>query len=107
MIFGGFPKKQFSKQLWERVPQFIPHSVVVNSFCTSQFPDKSVNSFFVSVIVKDKLKFVGQLTSANRLERRFVWHNCVLSGQAPVDGKLARDAVENAWLYSLWFGVYG
>ena len=40
----------------ERLGTVISHTVFINSFCTSQFPRKSVNSFFISVISEDKLK---------------------------------------------------
>ena len=45
--------------------KFISQKVYVKSFCRSQFPHKSVNLSFTSVIVKDKL-------TADRLDRRGV-----------------------------------
>ena len=35
--------------------KLISRKVFLQSFCNSQFPHKSVNSLFISVIVKDKL----------------------------------------------------
>ena len=35
--------------------EFISHEVFFKSFCKSQFPHKSVNLFFILVIVKDRL----------------------------------------------------
>jgi len=35
--------------------RFISHKVLLKPFCKSQFPHKSVNLFFILVIVKDKL----------------------------------------------------
>ena len=34
----------------------ISQKVLVTTFCTSQFPQKSVNLFFMLVAIKDKLK---------------------------------------------------
>ena len=34
---------------------FISHKVLIKSFCKSQFPHKSVNLFFILIIIKDKL----------------------------------------------------
>jgi len=36
-------------------PDDIPQKVLRRSFCTSQFPHKSVNVFFILVIIMDKL----------------------------------------------------
>ena len=33
---------------------FISHKVSLQSFCTSQFPHKSVNLFFILLVAKDK-----------------------------------------------------
>ena len=39
---------------WSR-PDLISQKVFIKSFCKSQFPHKSVNLFFISVMIKDKL----------------------------------------------------
>ena len=36
-------------------PALISQKVFIKSFCKSQFPHKSVNLFFILVIIKDKL----------------------------------------------------
>jgi len=36
-------------------PELISHKVFLKSFCKGQSPHKSVNVFFILVIVKDKL----------------------------------------------------
>ena len=38
---------------------FISHKVFFKSFCKTQFPHKSVNFFFILVIVKDTLSDFG------------------------------------------------
>ena len=53
--------------------KLISQKVFLKLFLEIQFPHKFVNLFFISVIAKEKLKdFVGELTSAKRLERHSV-----------------------------------
>ena len=55
------------------VDESISQKVFVKSFCRSEFPHKSVNLFYVLVIIKDKLtdlsrrlqQFVSQNVSIN------------------------------------------
>ena len=37
----------------EMAPDLISHKVFIKSFCKSQFPHKSVNVLFLSVIIRD------------------------------------------------------
>ena len=52
----------------------ISQRVFLTSFCKSQFPHKSVDLFFIFAIVEGGQVdgFVGELTSTERLSRRFV-----------------------------------
>ena len=51
----------------------ISHKVFWKSFCRSQLPHKTVNSFFIFVPMKDKLTdFVWELTFEQRLGKHFV-----------------------------------
>ena len=40
---------------WKRCSDFISQKVFIKSVCTSQFPYKSVNLFFILAILKDQL----------------------------------------------------
>ena len=50
-MFTNVPQVKVERKASEPIPQ----KVFIQSFLTSQFPQKPVNLFFVLVIVKDKL----------------------------------------------------
>ena len=51
----GFASPAPGLSVWGVASDLISHKVFLKSFCKSQFPHKSVNLFFILVIMKDEL----------------------------------------------------
>jgi hypothetical protein len=58
---------------WKRCSDFISQKVFIKSVCTSQFPYKSVNLFFILAILKDQLT---DLCGNWRMQKDFVKTSC-------------------------------